>query len=168
VTAAGLGGVAPDPVLRAVTIVALLGAGLVAGVFFAFSAFVMAALERLPSARGVAAMQSINRIVIKPAFLGLFLGTALPCAALLLLALVGHAPGREVALVFGALACLAGTVGVTLRANVPRNEALARLDPATAEATAYWPRYLREWTRWNHLRCAASLAAAAAFAVALC
>jgi uncharacterized membrane protein len=30
-----------------------------------------------------------------------------------------------------------------------------------------WKRYLTEWTAWNHLRTAASLAAAAAFILAL-
>jgi uncharacterized membrane protein len=42
------------------TVVAALGCGLNAGVFFAFSSFVMAALRRLPPAQGIAAMQSIN------------------------------------------------------------------------------------------------------------
>ncbi len=148
-------------------LLALLGAGLIAGVFFAFSAFVMGALARLPAAAGVAAMQAINRVVINPHFLGVFLGTALPCATLLLLAALGHAPGRETALFLGALAYLVGTVGVTMAANVPRNEALAPLDPVGVEAAAYWPHYVREWTRWNHLRCTASLAAMAAFAMAL-
>jgi len=42
------------------TLVSALGCGLIAGVFFAFSAFVMKALARLPPAQGIAAMQSIN------------------------------------------------------------------------------------------------------------
>ena len=36
------------------------GSALVAGVFFAFSSFVMKVLARVPSAEGIAAMQSIN------------------------------------------------------------------------------------------------------------
>lgn len=156
-----------EPLLRMALLLALLGSGLVAGVFFAFSTFVMGALARLPAPAGVAAMQSINRVVVNALFLGAFLGTALLCAVLLLFAALGHAPGRDAALVLGALAYLVGTVGVTMAANVPRNEALAPLDPAGVEAAAYWPHYVREWTRWNHLRCAASLAAMAAFAVGL-
>jgi uncharacterized membrane protein len=53
-----------------------LGAGLVAGVFFAFSSFVMKALAQLPAEQGVAAMQRINVVVLNPAFLGVFVGTA--------------------------------------------------------------------------------------------
>ena len=42
------------------TLATTLGCGLNAGVFFAFSTFVMPALKRLPAAQGIAAMQSIN------------------------------------------------------------------------------------------------------------
>ena len=45
-------------------IVTLLGAAMIGGVFFAFSSFVMKALARLPSAEGIAAMQSINIVVL--------------------------------------------------------------------------------------------------------
>src|SRR5258705_6992637 len=51
-------------VLTTVTFGTALGAGLVAGVFFAFSSFVMAALARLPPAQAIAAMQSINVTVV--------------------------------------------------------------------------------------------------------
>jgi uncharacterized membrane protein len=43
-----------------ITLLAALGCGMTAGVWFAFSAFVMSALDRLPAAQGMAAMQSIN------------------------------------------------------------------------------------------------------------
>ena len=62
---------------------ALLGSGLIAGVFFAFSTFVMNALSRLPSGEGIAVMQSINISVLNRWFLGVFLGTAVVCILLL-------------------------------------------------------------------------------------
>ena len=46
-----------------------------AGVFFAFSTFVMQALARLQPAQGTEAMQAINRTVLNPWFPGVFLGT---------------------------------------------------------------------------------------------
>jgi uncharacterized membrane protein len=39
----------------------------VAGVFFAFSAFVMRALARLLAPQGIAAMQAINVVAVTPA-----------------------------------------------------------------------------------------------------
>src|ERR687895_14764 len=55
--------------LYAATLVTALGCGLVAGVFFAFSTFVMAALRRLPAAEGITAMQWINILAVTPAFM---------------------------------------------------------------------------------------------------
>ena len=46
---------------RAVTIGSAIGSGVAGGVFFAFSTFIMRALDRLPPNQGLAAMQSINR-----------------------------------------------------------------------------------------------------------
>lgn len=59
----------------------MLGCGLVSGVFFAFSAFVMNALASLAPAQGIAAMQSINRSAIRPMFMIALFGTAVTCAA---------------------------------------------------------------------------------------
>ena len=55
-----------DGFLAALTVVAALGCGLNAGVFFAFSSFVMKALARLQPALGIAAMQSINLVAVTP------------------------------------------------------------------------------------------------------
>ena len=68
-----------DQLLSVLTLVAALGCGLIAGVFFAFSTFVMRALARLSPSEGIAAMQSINITVLNPWFLGAFLGTAAAC-----------------------------------------------------------------------------------------
>jgi uncharacterized membrane protein len=53
-----------DRLLFALTLFSALGCGLIGGVFFAFPSFVMNALARLPAAQGIAAMQSINVVVI--------------------------------------------------------------------------------------------------------
>ena len=62
-----------------------IGAGIVGGVFFAFSTFVMKALAQLPASQGVAAMQRISVVVINPLFMGAFMGTALLAAACIVL-----------------------------------------------------------------------------------
>lgn len=59
----------------ALKLFSVLGCGLMAGVFFAFSSFVMNALARLQPTQGIAAMQSINITVINPLFMAPFLGT---------------------------------------------------------------------------------------------
>ena len=147
-----------------------LGAGLIAGVFFAFSSFVMKALARLPAEQGVAAMQHINVVVLNPLFLGVFLGTAL-LGLLCVLAAVffaGWASARFSLLSAAAgLSYLIACFGVTIACNVPRNNRLASLRTDSPEALAYWPVYVREWTFWNHVRTVASTVACSCAAAAL-
>jgi uncharacterized membrane protein len=150
-----------------ITVATALGCGLVAGVLFAFSTFVMPALGRLPAPQGIAAMQSINVLAVTPMFMTALFGTAAACLGLAIWAAVSwDVDGAPWALGGGAL-YLAGTIAVTMAANVPRNNDLAALRADAAEAATVWERYLREWTAWNHLRTVAALAAAALLIVAV-
>lgn len=155
-----------DGLLRIVTVIAALGAGLVAGVFFAFSTFVMAALRRLPPAQGIAAMQSINVTVINPLFMGAFLGTAAGCALVGVLSLIQR-PAGWVLLLVGSVLYVVGTFVVTIAFNVPRNTELAAMDPARVGAATLWTDYVTSWTVWNHVRTAAALVASTVLVLAL-
>jgi uncharacterized membrane protein len=138
-----------------------LGCALTAGAFFAFSTFVMKALGSLPAAQAVRAMQAFNVFAPTGLFLAALLGTALASAALTLQAVLGWSePGASLRLA-GSLAYLLGAFGVTLVANVPRNDALAALDPDSASTVAAWTGYLSGWTAWNHVRTVAALLATA-------
>jgi uncharacterized membrane protein len=141
--------------------------GTVGGVFFAFSTFVMKALAQLPAAQGVAAMQRINGVVLNPFFLGAFMGTAVLGAGCAVAAFFPWSAPRSPWLLCAGLLYLAGSFLVTVAFNVPRNERLARLGAESPEGAAYWGVYVREWSRWNHVRTAASLASAACRAAAL-
>ncbi|WP_088346891.1 MULTISPECIES: anthrone oxygenase family protein [Rhodomicrobium] len=144
-----------------------IGSGLVAGIFFAFSSFVMAALARLPAEQGVAAMQSINITVINPGFFLAFFGTALICLALIAGWICGWGDIDGKLVLPAACLYLAGCIGVTMACNVPLNEALAALPPATPEAAKLWLRYLVDWAFWNHVRTVAPLLSAILFTLAL-
>lgn len=143
-----------------------IGTGIIGGIFYAFSSFVMPALARLTPERATEAMNSINVTVITPSFLGVFMGMALLCAALIVgSALQWGQPGAKLVLAAG-LVYLIGTFGVTMLLNVPLNDELAAvIDPARAVAT--WPRYLTAWTLWNTVRTAAALGSSALFTAAL-
>ena len=155
-----------EHLLFALTLVSALGCGLMAGVFFAFSAFVMNALARLPPAQGIAAMQSINVAAIHPLFMAAFLGTAVACALLAVSSLLRwYKPGASY-LLAGSLLYLAGAFLVTVVFNVPRNEALAAVDPASADGARRWAGYIVSWTAWNHVRTAAALVAAVSHTLA--
>jgi uncharacterized membrane protein len=144
-----------------------LGCGLVAGIFFAFSTFVMKALGKIAPSQGIVAMQSINVVVLNPWFLTLFLGTALLCVFAMIASLLQwNQPGSPYLLAGGAL-YVVGTVLVTILFNVPRNNALAAVAPESPEAARIWRVYLSSWTAWNHVRTGAALAASALFIVAM-
>lgn len=155
-----------DSLQLVATFLAAIGSGLIAGFFLAFSATVMAALGRVQPSAGVAAMQAINVVVLNPVFLGTFFGTALLCLALSIAAVTNWWEPGAVYVLAGSLLYLVGSILVTIVFNVPLNDALAAVRPDSAEATALWERYRSEWTRWNHVRTAASLAAMAAFVAA--
>jgi len=149
------------------TVLAALGSAIVGGAMYAFSSFVMSGLDRAAPAEAVAAMNGINVTAVRAPFMIPFVGTALLSAVLVVVGLVRWGRPESVWLVVGGLVYALGTFVLTMAYNVPRNDALALVDPASAEAAARWAAYLREWTAANHVRTVASLAAAAAFVAAL-
>jgi len=154
-------------VLYAVTLATALGCGLNAGVFFAFSTFVMPALKRLPPAQGIAAMQSINKLAVTPAFMAALFGTAVACLGLLAWTAISWGEGPAVWVIAGGALYLVGAIGVTIACNVPLNDGLATLLPQSADAAGRWEEYVARWTAWNHVRTIAALAAAAVLTTAL-
>ena len=154
--------------LHLATLATALGCGLMAGVWFAFSAFVMDGLERLGPADGIVAMQSINRRAVTPVFMTALFGTAALCVGLALWATLSWGDRRAAWVLAGTVLYLLGTIGVTIAANVPLNDGLAALRPDGGGAAApEWDRYVASWTAWNHVRAATSLAAAALLTFAL-
>jgi uncharacterized membrane protein len=156
-----------DHLLTASTVLAALGSGLIGGIFFAFSAFVMTALSRLPAQAGISAMQSINVAVLNPLFFGVFFGTAALSALLAIVAILTWSEPGALYLLLGSLLYLNGPLGVTMLRNVPLNNKLAAIKPGSVEAASVWKQFLSSWTAWNHVRTITALAAAASFIMAL-
>lgn len=156
-----------DDALFALTLLAALGCGLVGGIFFVFSAFIMKALARIPPPQGIAAMQSINIVVLNPWFLAPFLGTAAACVLLIVFALVEWGESDALYWLIGSVLYLVGTTGVTMVFNVPRNNVLAAVDADSTDGAARWTQYVSSWTTWNTVRTVAAVAAAVAFTLAL-
>jgi uncharacterized membrane protein len=149
-----------------VKLLAAIGCGLIAGVFFAFSTFVMKALAQQPIAQGIATMQAINITVINPWFMTVFLGTAIACIGIVIAALLKWHQPNAVYLLIGSLLYLVGTFGVTMVCNVPLNDALAIVAPNSPDGATLWAKYLTDWTFWNHVRTVAAIGATLAFTIA--
>jgi uncharacterized membrane protein len=141
--------------------VCVVGCGVIGGLFFAFSTFIMTALGRIGQAHGALAMNSINEVILRSPFMPVFLGTTLASLLLAIVALLQWERPGSAAMLAGGLLYLLGMFVCTMVLNVPLNNALVR-DPA-----GVWPRYLTEWTLWNHVRTMASIGAVILFLIAL-
>lgn len=156
-----------DDVVFVVTIVAAVSSGVLAGLLFAFSSFVMRGLRALPPAQGIVAMQSINAAVNNAVFMIAFVGTAIVNLIAVIIAFVRWGEPEAIYLLVGGLLYVVGVFGMTMVYHQPRNLALATVDPAGDDAAGTWTRYAAEWTTWNHIRTFAGVAAAVVLSVAL-
>ena len=151
--------------LDQLNIATAVGCAICGGVFFAFSTFVMPALVRMPAAEGAAAMQSINVKAPNPLFMFALFGSAIGC---IVLAVFGRGDLPDQRGMFRVAAAGVFLVGIVLTVayHVPKNNALATLDPRAIDTALLWKAYATSWTRWNHLRAATSIAASTLLIVA--
>lgn len=153
-----------NQLLIVLLIAASVGSGLAGGLFFIFSNTIMSAFDRMPPAAAVAAMNSINRVILNAVFFLAFFGTGILGVVLMFLS-VSRPEGFDVLLASGAVLYFAGSIGVTMVFNVPLNNRLAAVPPTANDLADKWTAYRGPWTRWNHVRTVACLLAAAAFAL---
>jgi uncharacterized membrane protein len=143
--------------------IAIVGTGLIAGVFLAFSSFIMTALGRLPSATGMSGMQMINVTVINPLFMTIFFGTAMISVALTFVAWKSGGNANTTMLVLAAALYVIGTIGITMAFNVPLNETLAAASATNPDSSKLWAEYLQNWSFWNTIRGLSACASCASF-----
>jgi len=153
--------------LFVVTLLAALGVAILAGSFFAFSAFLLRALQGLSAERGIVAMQAITAAIKKPLFMAVFFGTAVLCAVLAGTALLRWGAPGSCYLLTGALLVLAGPFAITMMKNVPLNTQLAAVTPDTKDGRDFWKRFQASWGTWNNVRTATALLACALLVLAL-
>ena len=137
-------------VIPYLVVAAITGAGIVTGLLFAFSNFIMRALAKLQPEHGMFAMQQINEKIINPLFLLFFLGTPLLCAIIAIYSLLHLNHAHSVLLLVGCIGYIIGPFGITVLFNVPLNNKLAEVQPA--EGIVMWDEYQVKWQRWNHIR----------------
>lgn len=138
---------------------AILGTGVMTGMYLAFSMFIMPAFRVIDPDQGAAAMISINRVILKSFFMVIFFGSTLVSAVL---TVMGFLAGNWI-MVAASLLYVIGMFVVTAAGNVPLNNRLDQAEGTGASLHKTWSHYLDLWTRWNHLRSAASLASFALY-----
>lgn len=136
--------------------------GLMAGLFFAFSAAVMLGLNKTDDRTLVEVMQKINVAILNP-FFGLSFFGALALTALAVMLERRRGPGTAGRWIVAGLVFYICVLAITMGASVPLNNALAKAgDPAQiANLAAVRHHFEGPWVRWNILRtltCTAALA----------
>lgn len=144
---------------------AVIGCCLIAGVFLAFSDFVMKSLYAANPAGGIESMQMINRKVYGSIFLTLLIAMSAASVVLALYAAFGMTGPSVVWIIAGCALYVIGVFLVTVVFNVPMNQRLDGMSHASAETAAYWATYATSWTLWNHVRTLASAGAAVCFLI---
>ncbi len=134
-----------------------LSSGLMAGVYFTFSGFVMKAFAKIESSKGIAAMNAINETILRSLFMPLFFGSSIVSVLLVIVAVAQWGNAETVLLLISGLAYFIGMFLCTAIFNVPLNNSLAGLNENSSNVQEVWSHYLKTWTRWNHLRTVSSL-----------
>jgi uncharacterized membrane protein len=144
-------------VLTVILWLAVLSSGLMGGVYFAFSGFIMPAFKEIDSAHAIAAMNSINEIILRSLFMPLFFGSSFISVLLIVLAVSHWGETGSVLMLIAGAVYFVGMFMCTAFFNVPLNNTLAKTKPYSADAQLMWSHFLKSWTNWNHLRSFSSL-----------
>lgn len=138
----------------------VVGTGLVAGLLYGWAVSVIPGTTRVGDHTYVETMQDINRAIINPAFIIPFMGVPLALGAASILHFRTNDIRRGWLLAGATGTYLVGVLGVTIRGNIPLNDALDAFDlPAAAHDDLSERRssYERPWNRFHRLRTAAGV-----------
>ena len=141
------------------------GAGLTAGLFYGFQVAVVRGLTKVDDVAYVTTFQAINRRILNPWFMTVFVGTPLLTAAAWWLN--RKAPKPVVAAVSAALSANVAMLAITAAGNVPLNDKLDTYRTITpAVAAVARDHFETSWNRLNLARTAASVAGFASLVTA--
>jgi uncharacterized membrane protein len=155
-----------DSYARGLTVAAAIGVSITAGVYFAFSTFVMVALRRLSNSQAISAMNSINKAAPNPLFMLALFGTAIVCVLLMISGLQHRDNPAAMWQIVGAALYLVSVV-ITVIYHIPHNDQLMRVDPNGAGAGTTWTHFYSGWMAWNHVRTLASVGGTVSLILAL-
>jgi len=146
-----------DMIFNILLWVMAIASGLMAGIYFAFSTFIMQSLAAIQPECGISSMQSINKIILKSMFMPVFLSSTVISIFTAGLALYQWGEAGTLAALTASALYFIGMFVLTAAVNVPLNNKLAIHRPESDEAKIIWHEYSKKWTRANHVRALSSL-----------
>lgn len=136
-------------------------AGLIAGLFYAYSCSVNLGLGKLNDTAYLSSMQSINNEIMNPIFFATFMGTLLLLPVSTWYEYKNGASANFYLLAGATLVYVVGTFGVTMAGNVPLNEVLERFDiraSSAVEQALQRKNFEQPWNAFHAVRTWASVA----------
>lgn len=146
--------------------VAVVGCGMVAGLFLTFSDFVMRSLALAQVNAGVEVMQIINREIWRSVTMALLWGMVGLTAGLGLYGGFLLSGPSSVLLSVGGATYFSGMLMISFLFNIPMNNKLDQMNYSGAPAAIYWKAYVPGWVFWNYIRAIASAGSAVCFLLA--
>lgn len=125
--------------------------GLMAGLFYSWSISVTPALAKLGEENYLSAFQSMNRAIINPAFLIVFMGLVILLILLSYLSYNSPTPVQFWYIFSATILYLAGVILVTFLGNIPLNNSLEALQIETMSAEQMVSFRLGFESKWNTL-----------------
>jgi len=150
-----------------ITVFAAVMSGTLAGIYFIFSNTIMKALAEMEPATGITVMQKINKIIINPGFMSLFMGAPVLSLYLVYMGWFGEVGEAAWWLLSGGLLIIIGNFVLTAAGNVPLNNELEAVEPRSEDGKRVWQKYLDRWVILNTFRSYATATAAAVLIVAV-
>lgn len=156
-----------DTYARGLTVTAAVGAGVAAGVYLAFSTFVMPGLHKLAHSQAIRAMNAINKAApANPLLMLVLFGTGIVCVLLMISAIRHRDDSAAVWQIVGAALYLISVL-VLVGYHVPHNDQLMNVDPDSTGAGATWSHFYSAWMARNHVRTLAAAGGMVSLVLAL-
>ncbi len=149
------------------TIFVVVMSGTLAGIYFIFSNTIMKALADMEPAVGITVMQKINKIIINPGFMLLFMGAPVLSVYLVYAGWFKEVGDASLLLIIGGILIIVGNFILTATGNVPLNNELDAVDPNSENGKRVWKKYLSRWVLLNTIRSYATAFAAGVLIVAV-
>lgn len=144
----------------------ILMTGLMAGIYFSFSVFIMKSFAELPALQAAQAMNKINDVIINTVFLPVFFGSTLWFAGLIVWSIADWQGSSSILTIVAAVIYILGMFLVTAFGNVPLNNKLKASAKQDSTLISVWNEYLHRWTQLNHLRTLSCMASCALLVIA--
>jgi uncharacterized membrane protein len=136
-------------------ILTTLFSGLMAGLFYSWSISVTPGLAKIGDENYLKAFQSMNRAIINPVFLIVFMGLVIMLLMLTYLYYNSPAPSQSWFIISAMVIYLLGVMAVTIFGNIPMNNTLEVLQIETInheQMTSFRLGFESKWNKLNMIR----------------